>query len=223
MASVPEDLQYGPDGLLPAIIQDASDGAVLMLAYMNHEALSLTLQTGYTHFWSRSRQVLWKKGETSGNVQRVEAVHYDCDNDTLLIQVTQHNVACHTGQRSCFYRPLVLPSGRTSEKTVNGQSPDILAALYQLILIRRDTGDETSYVKRLFTRGQDGIAKKVVEEAAEVILASKNAAPPELVYELADLWFHALVLLSYHQIHPYEILQELQRRFGLPGGGKPLA
>jgi phosphoribosyl-ATP pyrophosphohydrolase/phosphoribosyl-AMP cyclohydrolase len=223
MAGVPDDLQYGPDGLLPAIIQDASDGAVLMLAYMNHEALSLTLQTGYTHFWSRSRQALWKKGETSGNVQRVEAVHYDCDSDTLLIQVIQHNVACHTGQRSCFYRTLVPPSGQTSEKTADGQSPDILAALYQLILIRRDTGDETSYVKRLFTRGQDGIAKKVVEEAAEVILASKNAAPPELVYELADLWFHALVLLSYHQIHPSEILQELQRRFGLPGGGKSFA
>jgi phosphoribosyl-ATP pyrophosphohydrolase/phosphoribosyl-AMP cyclohydrolase len=219
-----EELHFGPDGLLPAIVQDASDGTVLMLAYMNREALDLTLQTGYTHFWSRSRQALWKKGETSGNVQQVLAVQYDCDNDALLVQVHQHNVACHTGQRSCFYRALTAPAASpTAEVPEAAQLPggsDVLAALYQLILVRRDTGDKTSYVKGLFQRGQDVICKKVVEEAAEVLLASKSEIPSAIVYEMADLWFHSLVLLGYHQLHPNEILRELHRRLGRPGGGK---
>ena len=109
MMPLPEALRFGPDGLLPAIVQDVTDGTVLMLAYMNQEALEMTRRTGYTHFWSRSRQTLWHKGETSGNVQRVVAMSYDCDGDALLVQVQQHNVACHTGQRSCFYRALPLP------------------------------------------------------------------------------------------------------------------
>src|SRR2546422_356379 len=108
MIPLPEALRFGPDGLVPAIVQDSTDGTVLMLAYMNEAALELTRCTGYTHFWSRSRQVLWKKGETSGKVQRVVAMSYDCDGDALLVQVQQHNVACHTGQRSCFYRDLPL-------------------------------------------------------------------------------------------------------------------
>jgi phosphoribosyl-AMP cyclohydrolase / phosphoribosyl-ATP pyrophosphohydrolase len=221
MAGMSAAFQFGPDGLLPAIVQDATDSTVLMLAYMNQEALDLTLRTGYTHFWSRSRQALWKKGETSGNVQQVVAIHYDCDNDALLIKVAQHNVACHTGQRSCFYRTLALPGPAAAEEP---QRPlaEVLAAVYQLILLRRDLGTPAdSYVKRLFESGQDGIAKKVVEEAAEVLLASKNVAASEIVYEMADLWFHALVLLGYHTIHPDEVLRELHRRFGLSGGGKP--
>ena len=223
MADMPVAFQFGADGLLPAIVQDATDGTVLMLAYMNQEALDATLRTGYTHFWSRSRQALWKKGETSGNVQRVMAIHYDCDSDALLIKVAQHNVACHTGQRSCFYRTLALPAAAVAE---GPQTPlaEVLAAVYRLILLRRDTGTpDSSYVRRLFERGQDGIAKKVVEEAAEVLLASKNAVASEVVYEMADLWFHALVLLGYHTIHPDEVLRELHRRLGLPGGGKPSA
>jgi phosphoribosyl-ATP pyrophosphohydrolase/phosphoribosyl-AMP cyclohydrolase len=219
-----EELRFGPDGLLPAIIQDASDGTVLMLAYMNREALDLTLQTGYTHFWSRSRQALWKKGETSRNVQRVLAVQYDCDSDALLVQVHQQNVACHTGQRSCFYRTLTAPAASSTaavpEAAQRPGGPDVLAALYQLILVRRDTGDQTSYVKGLFQRGQDVMCKKVVEEAAEVLLASKSAMPSAIVYEMADLWFHSLVLLGYHRLHPNEILGELQQRLGRPGGGK---
>jgi len=114
MIPLPEALRFGPDGLVPAIVQDATDGTVLMLAYMNEAALELTRRTGYTYFWSRSRQALWKKGETSGNVQRVVSMAYDCDGDALLVQVQQHNVACHTGQRSCFYRDLPL-QGAVSE------------------------------------------------------------------------------------------------------------
>jgi phosphoribosyl-AMP cyclohydrolase / phosphoribosyl-ATP pyrophosphohydrolase len=223
MIPLPEALRFGPDGLLPAIVQDSTDGTVLMLAYMNEAALELTRCTGYTHFWSRSRQTLWKKGETSGNVQRVVAISYDCDGDALLVQVQQHSVACHTGQRSCFYRDLPLPEAvsAASEADSTVSTPTaMLDALYRLILLRRDTGAETSYVKQLFQRGQDVMCKKVAEEAAEVLLASKNGTAAEIVYEMADLWFHALVLLGHHTIHPYEILRELQRRFGQPGGGK---
>src|SRR4030095_425754 len=223
MIPLREALRFGPDGLLPAIVQDSIDGTVLMLAYMNEEALELTRCTGYTHFWSRSRQPLWKKGETSGNVQRVVAMSYDCDGDALLVQVQQHNVACHTGQRSCFYRDLSLQeavsAAAETDPTVATPS-EMLDALYRLILTRRDTGADTSYVKKLFQRGQDVMCKKVAEEAAEVLLASKNGTGAEICYERADLWFHALVLLGYHTIHPHEVLRELQRRFGQPGGGK---
>ena len=224
MIPMPDGLRFGADGLLPTIVQEVTDGTVLMLAYMNAEALELTLHTGYTHFWSRSRQALWKKGETSGNVQRVAAVHYDCDHDALLVQVHQHNVACHTGQRSCFYRSLPLPAApeAAAELQPSPAGTEVFAALYHLILMRRDTGNETSYVKKLFQRGQDVMAKKVAEEAAEVLIASKNDREAEIIYEMADLWFHALVLLGYHTIHPHEVLRELQRRFGQPGGGKPL-
>lgn len=220
--TIPTDIRFGPDGLVPAIVQEASDGTVLMLAYMNREALDSTVRTGYTHFWSRSRQTLWKKGEESGNVQRVVAMHYDCDGDTLLVQVQQQNVACHTGQRSCFYRTIPLAGAPSSEASEPAQLPlpEVFAALYQLILLRRDEGNDTSYVQRLFQRGQDVMCKKVAEEAAEVLIASKNAAPEEIVYEMADLWFHALVLLGYHAIHPHEVLRELRRRLGRPGGGK---
>ncbi len=227
MLPIPDDLRFGADGLLPAIVQDATDGAVLMLAYMNQEALDMTRRTGYTHFWSRSRQALWKKGETSGHVQRVTALYYDCDNDAVLVQVQQQNVACHTGQRSCFYR--ALPLMADAQAALSQEQPhgpplaDMLGALYQLILIRRDTGDAGSYVQKLFQRGQDVMCKKVAEEAAEVLLASKNGTVPEIVYEMADLWFHALVLLGHHTIHPHEVLRELQRRFGQQGGGKPCA
>jgi phosphoribosyl-ATP pyrophosphohydrolase/phosphoribosyl-AMP cyclohydrolase len=220
MIPLPEALHFGPDGLVPAIVQDATDGTVLMLAYMNEEALAMTRCTGYTHFWSRSRQALWKKGETSGNVQRVVSMAYDCDGDALLLQVQQHNVACHTGQRSCFYRGLPLEEAVSEVENTAPALIEMLDALYRLILTRRDTGADTSYVKKLFQRGQDVMCKKVAEEAAEVLLASKNGTEAEIVYEMADLWFHALVLLGHHTIHPHEVLRELQWRFGQPGGGK---
>lgn len=222
MTPLPEGLRFSADGLVPAIVQDATDGTVLMLAYMNADALELTRSTGFTHFWSRSRQTLWKKGETSGHVQRVMSMAYDCDGDALLVQVQQHNVACHTGQRSCFYREVPVPAA--VEVAAGAATPTpaaVLDALYRLILTRRDTGAATSYVHTLFQRGQDVMCKKVVEEAAEVLLASKNGSTEEIIYEMADVWFHALVLLGFHTIHPHEVLRELQRRFGLPGGGKP--
>src|SRR5262250_827011 len=153
MIPLPETIGFGPDGLLPAIVQDVTDGTVLMLAYMNEESLEMTRRTGYTHFWSRSRQTLWQKGETSGNVQRVVSMSYDCDGDALLVQVQQHNVACHTGQRSCFYRDLPLSESASAAAEAENVIPAPTAmfdALYHLILTRRDTGADTSYVKTLF-------------------------------------------------------------------------
>ena len=218
-------ISYDSQGLVPCVVQDWSTGEVLTLAYMNEEALARTRETGETWFWSRSREELWHKGETSGNVQRVVSMFYDCDGDALLVQVQQHNVACHTGQRSCFYRALPLSEAVSAASEAENTIPAptaILDALYHLILTRRDTGADTSYVKKLFQRGQDVMCKKVAEEAAEVLLASKNGSPAEIVYEMADLWFHALVLLGHHTIHPHEVLRELQRRFGQPGGGKQI-
>jgi phosphoribosyl-AMP cyclohydrolase / phosphoribosyl-ATP pyrophosphohydrolase len=156
-------------------------------------------------------------------VQRVVSISYDCDGDALLVQVQQHNVACHTGQHSCFYRDLPIQESVSAASATDSTVPTpsaMLDALYRLILTRRDTGADTSYVKKLFQRGQDVMCKKVAEEAAEVLLASKNGTEAEIVYEMADLWFHALVLLGHHTIHPHEVLRELQRRFGQPGGGK---
>src|SRR5204862_615488 len=144
MIPLPEALRFGPDGLLPAIVQDVTDGTVLMLAYMNEESLDMTRRTGYTHFWSRSRQALWKKGETSGNVQRVVSMAYDCDGDALLVQVQQHNVACHTGQRSCFYRALPLQEAASEAENTAPAPTDMPDALYRVILTRRATGADPS-------------------------------------------------------------------------------
>lgn len=212
------DIRFGPDGLVSAVVQDVSDGAVLMLVEMNREALALTLQTGFTHVWSRSQQRIYKPGEDLGRTQQVIDVKHGDSGDTLLIQVRQ---AGDAGPRSHFSRSLVAPMPRVSEAEPPTVS-EMPAALYDLILSRREVGDDQSYVHGLFRRGQDVICKKVAEEAAEVVIASKNQAPAEIIYEMADLWFHATVLLGYHTIHPHEVWRELQRRFGHSGGGKTL-
>lgn len=210
-------------GLLPAVVQDAVTGRVLMLAYMNEEALRKTLETGQTHFWSRSRQRLWRKGETSGHGQEVQKIYYDCDADTLLVQVIQRGVACHTGQESCFYReiPLLSPSAPPPLNTPKGAggppTEAILGAIYQVIQERKGQKKTDSYVCRLWEKGKDHIQKKVIEEAAEVLMSSTAGDREGLVYEMADLWFHALVLLGYWDIAPEEIYSELGRRFGKSG------
>ncbi len=215
-----DDIRFGPDGLLPAVVQNASDGMVLMLVELNREALNTTLQTGYTHIWSRPQQRLCKLGEDSGQAQRVVDVKYGDGGGALLIQVRQE--AGDTGPSSRFSHSLTLSTPRAEDAEPPAVT-EMLAALYELILSRRDAGEQTSYVHRLFQRGQDVICKKVAEEAAEVVIASKNQAPAEIIYEMADLWFHATVLLGYHTIHPHEVWRELQRRFGQPGGGKTTA
>jgi phosphoribosyl-ATP pyrophosphohydrolase/phosphoribosyl-AMP cyclohydrolase len=221
MTSPLVELRFDADGLIPAIAQDAENGQVLMHAYMNAEALAKTLETGLVHYYSRSRRRLWRKGEESGHVQRLRAILYDCDEDTLLLKVDQSVAACHTGHRSCFFRELPAVEGTEGEGGNRRYDPatvstglGVLADIYGVVLDRRRQAPEGSYVASLFARGPDAVRKKIAEESAEVLLASKDADRGQIIYETADLWFHSLLLLAQHDIRPEEIAQELGRRFG---------
>jgi len=220
--SLIEQLKFDANGLVPAITQDAGNGEVLMMAYMNAEAVEKTLASGKVHYYSRSRQKLWMKGESSGHVQLVREIRFDCDNDCLLIKVDQQGAACHTGQRSCFYRKWEGTAVETSEKALDAAQVyarnDILEALYNIIQERRQLGDgEKSYVKSLFDKGLDKILGKIGEEATETAVAGKGGDRGEVIYEVADLFFHVLVLLGYYDLPPERIYAELRRRFGLSG------
>lgn len=212
-----EKIQFDEAGLIPAIVQD-ENGEVLMLAYMNQAALEKTLETGVTWFYSRSRKMLWQKGETSGHVQKVKDIFYDCDADSLLVKVEQAGAACHTGTYSCFSGRSLLGEQPPAavvfdEKTVYGDSlAAVLNDLYVTILNRKENPSEGSYTSYLFEKGQDKIVKKVVEEAGETIIGSKNMDKDEILYEMADLWYHCLVLLAFHGIAPSELMTELQKR-----------
>ena len=206
-------LRFNEQGLIPAIVQDAATGQILMLAYMNREALEQTLATGLAHYWSRSRAKLWQKGETSGHIQHVRDIRYDCDADTLLVMVEQQGVACHTGERSCFFQHL----SESSQPAPLPVSEGLLHQIYAVVQERKQRAPQESYVASLMARGQDHVLKKVVEEAAEVLMASKDGHLEAIVYEMADLWFHTIVALGWHNIPPQQVLQELQRRFGKSG------
>lgn len=205
-------------GLVPAIIQDYQTGQVLMLAYMNEVALKKTLETGKTWFFSRSRQALWMKGETSGHIQEVKDLYYDCDQDTILITVKQVGVACHTGHYSCFYRdlhgkevaPVVFDVDRLYEP--GQQGPGILYELQEIIKDRQAQRPEGSYTAYLFEKGLDKILKKVGEESAEVIIAAKNRSSSEVAYEVSDLIYHLLVLLVEQGVELGDIFTELKSR-----------
>lgn len=213
-----DNIKFDERGLIPAIIQQAETGTVLMLAYMNKESLVKTVETGVTWFFSRSRQSLWQKGETSGHVQKVQQIYYDCDGDTLLVKVEQTGVACHEGTLSCFSRELGNPEDQIEQvknaPSVYGQSSisTILHELYHVVNERKRNPQVGSYTTYLFEKGQDKILKKVGEEAAETIIASKNNSKEELLYEMADLWYHCLVLLAYHNVSISELMEELQNR-----------
>jgi phosphoribosyl-ATP pyrophosphohydrolase/phosphoribosyl-AMP cyclohydrolase len=211
-----DSFQFNPDDLMPAIIQCAGTGQVLMLAYMNKESLQKSLETGETWFFSRSRQELWHKGATSGHVQKIKQIFFDCDQDALLIQVEQSGVACHEGEFSCFHNNLVSVDGEQAsikDKQVTGQNLAIqLELLRQVIEKRKIERPEGSYTSYLFNTGQDKILKKLGEEAAEVVIASKNQSREEVTYEMADLWYHCLVLMAYHGISLQDISQELKGR-----------
>jgi len=204
--------------LIPAIVQDSESGEVLMLAYMNEEALQKTLETGFAHYFSRSRQKLWKKGESSGNVQKVEEILLDCDGDTILLKVKQSGPACHTGRRSCFFTDLKTDT-TTSEPIQNPDEmyDDIVDRLYHVILEKKDGDPTKSWTAKLFSKGENSILKKVAEEAAEFCFAVKDKDEGEIIYEGADLLYHALVALAYSGIHPERIKSELRRRFGQSG------
>ena len=197
-----DKLKYDSRGLIPAIVTDAESGKVLMLAYMNRESLEISLREGYTCFWSRSRGELWRKGETSGNRQRIVSVTADCDADTLLVSVVKSGPACHTGAESCFFNGICD----------SGERPFSVDGLYELLLGRKSERPEGSYTTYLFEKGRDKILKKVGEECTEVIIAGKADDRAEAVYELADLAYHALVLMADMGITPGDVRAELAKR-----------
>ncbi len=215
-------LKFDDDGLIPTVVQDRSSGRVLMVAYMNRDSLTRTRSTGFTHFWSRSRKALWKKGETSGHTQRVAALRVDCDGDALLVEVDQTGPACHTGEESCFFRRLA--NGRWIKAPAD-PGPAVLDRVYDVIQDRKVRPRKGSYVASLFAGGIDRMLKKVSEEAGEVVIASKNGVHDHIVWEIADLWFHTLVVLGHHDLPPRAVFEELARRLGAPAprrrGGKP--
>ena len=202
-----DDLRFDERGLIPAVVQEANTGEVLMVAWMDRRALSATLETGLSHFWSRSRGELWRKGETSGHTQHVERVYADCDGDVLLVQVHQDGVACHTGHRTCFFTALQGDGG--------GPLPpaNMLERLERTIAERKASPTSGSYVAGLLARGEPAVCRKIGEEAIEVITAALGGeGDRRLVEETADLWFHTLVLLGARGISVQEVLQELARR-----------
>ena len=185
-----ESLRFDERGLIPAIIQDAETGTVLMLAYMNRESLTLTLETGQTHFWSRSRNMIWHKGETSANVQDVLSVKYDCDSDALLVTVNQHGGACHTGEHSCFFNSL---------RELRPASPNLGGILGKL----------AGVIRRRKVELPEGSPP---QETGEVIIAAKNHSKQEITWEVADLLYHTLVLLEQENVALSDIAGELERR-----------
>ncbi|MFQ5802458.1 MAG: bifunctional phosphoribosyl-AMP cyclohydrolase/phosphoribosyl-ATP diphosphatase HisIE [Candidatus Methylomirabilales bacterium] len=222
MGKIPGNLKFNKDGLIPAIAQDASTGQVLMMAYMNRAALRRTLDTGFAHYYSRSRGQLWKKGEESGHLQRVREIRLDCDGDVLLLHVEQQVAACHLGYRSCFFRRVkrnLTSSAPMMEQTfrpegVYGVSSQVLDAVYGTILERKQKRPRGSYVASLLREGEDKILRKVAEEASEVLLSVKGGRRKEIVHEVVDLWFHTMVLLGARGIALKELWSEFQGRVG---------
>lgn len=200
------EFKFDEQGLIPAILQDYHTRQILMLGYMNQEAVDRTLETGKATFYSRSRQKLWMKGETSGNYQHVVAIDYDCDADALLVQVIPDGPACHTGHTSCFYRNLM-----TDEGQADGNS-DIIRALDAQIKNRRENPVEGSYTNYLFREGVDKICKKIGEESTETVIAAKNNSKEELIYEASDLIYHLTVLLNNQGVEWDDLFKELTRR-----------
>jgi phosphoribosyl-ATP pyrophosphohydrolase len=198
------ELKFDENGLIPAVVQDAVSKEVLTVAYMNEESLKKTLETKETWFYSRSRQKLWHKGETSGNTQTVQEIRYDCDKDALVVLVIPNGPACHTGQYSCF--------SKESGGQVDGSRFDIINKLEAVIAEREAERPEDSYTTYLFEKGLDKILKKVGEEASEVIIAAKNRSHDELKWEAADLLFHLLVLLREQKLPFDEVLKVLKER-----------
>lgn len=198
-----EQLKFDEKGLIPAIVVDAVTQEVLTLAYMNAESLKITLEKGLTCFWSRSRQELWLKGETSGNYQHVTSITADCDKDALVVKVEKDGPACHTGADSCFFNPLYINEEK-SEFSLRG--------LYELLLGRKKEMPQGSYTTYLFEKGLDKILKKVGEESTEVIIAAKAQDKKETIYEIADLAYHLLVLMVQSGITVDEVQAELASR-----------
>jgi phosphoribosyl-ATP pyrophosphohydrolase/phosphoribosyl-AMP cyclohydrolase len=200
------ELNFSVGGLLPAVVQHHRSGEILMVGFANREAIERTLETGHAWFFSRSRQALWEKGETSGHYLDLKGLRVDCDADALIYLCEPHGPTCHTGHASCFFQSLdEVPRGETSGEAA--------AILFDTILERQRVADpDSSYVAKLLAKGVDRIGKKIGEEATEVVIAAKNADPAELAHEIADLWFHTFVLLAHQGMTPEDVWNELRGR-----------
>jgi phosphoribosyl-ATP pyrophosphohydrolase/phosphoribosyl-AMP cyclohydrolase len=205
------------ENLLPVIVQEQSTNEVLMMAYMDQEALTLSLSTKIAHYYSRSKQRIWKKGESSGHIQTIHSFLLDCDNDTLLIKVTQEGVACHTGRKSCFFTELESGAVTTDIEVSSESLYGVIDTLYHTIQERKFADPSSSWTAKLFAKGDNTILKKVVEEAGEFSFAYKDNDEDEMIYEAADLTYHMLVALAAKNIAPDRIKQELARRFNMSG------
>lgn len=195
------EIKFDEKGLVPTVAQDIGSGQVLMLAYMNEESLKLTIDTGIAHYYSRSRDEIWKKGETSANIQEVKGIYYDCDGDSILLKINQVGVACHTGSYSCFYNEIKAYDDISST----------FEDLYDIVIDRKNNPKEGSYTDYLFKEGLDKILKKIGEESSEVIIGAKNKKD-ELIYETSDLIYHLTVLLVNQGVSLGEIKEELRKR-----------
>lgn len=197
------ELRFDDKGLIPAVVQEADTGELLMVAWMDRAAVEATLASGLTHFWSRSRGAPWRKGETSGHEQHVQGVYADCDGDTLLVQVHQDGVACHTGARSCFFNAI----------RGAGAVANMLERLERVVEARKIAAPPGSYVAALLGKGEAGICRKIGEEATEVVTAALGGeGDRRVIEEMADLWFHSIVLLVQRGIPIRDVLRELARR-----------
>jgi len=204
-------LKFDEKELIPIIVQNAEDGQVLMFAYGTR--IKLSVDTKKAHYFSRSRNKIWMKGEQSGNTQKLIDIYYDCDRDVILYTVKQKGVACHTNEKTCFYTKLD-GTKQLSPDFLNSIPLKTLDDIYKVIEDRKTNRKENSYVSGLFEKGIDKILKKIGEEAGEVIIGAKNKDKDEIIYEVADLWFHSLIAMSYFEIKPDDIYKELGKRFG---------
>jgi len=193
------------NGLVPVVVQDASNDRVLMQAFMNEEALRLTLASGKMHYWSRSRGRIWLKGEESGHHSLLQNAILDCDNDAILFKVQQIGAVCHTGRETCFHKPIVAEE----ERAVDAK---IIERIFEVVMDRIKNPTEKSYVSRLTGKGEDAVLQKIGEETVELIVATKDNRPEEIVHEAADILFHVLVLFAQKGFELKEIFKELEHR-----------
>ena len=217
MQKVLDRVDWQKSELLPVIVQDVANNEVLMMAYMNKEALQLSLSTKIAHYFSRSKQRIWKKGESSGHIQTIHSFNIDCDNDTLLIKVTQEGVACHTGRRSCFFTELESGEANSEVAVKTEAIYGVIDTLYHTIQERKSADPATSWTAKLFSKGDNTILKKIVEESGEFCFAYKDNDESEMIYEAADVTYHMLVALAAKNISPDRVKQELASRFDMSG------
>lgn len=205
------------DGLIPVVTQDATSNEVLMLAYMDKEAVELTMSTNIAHYFSRTKQRIWKKGESSGHTQEVVEALIDCDEDTLLLKVNQMGVACHTGRKTCFFRNVKTNEEVSQVEVDTSKAYGVIETLYHVIQEKRNDDPSKSYTAKLLQGKENSMLKKIVEEAGEFTFAIKDSDNEEIVYEAADIVYHMLVALASKNISPDQVKQELARRFGMSG------